>query len=57
LLFTLTNVVAQKVFEGIIHYTIHDNEGKSDEEIDALFGKPGIKLNIVRIISTTKRYC
>jgi hypothetical protein len=44
LLFTLTNVVAQKPFEGIIVYTIHDNEGKSNEEITALFGKAGIKL-------------
>jgi hypothetical protein len=44
LLFTLTNVVAQKPFEGIIVYTIHDNEGKGGEELTALFGKAGIKL-------------
>ena len=43
-LFTLTNLVAQKAFEGTIVYIIHDNEGKGDEELTALFGKAGIKL-------------
>jgi len=45
LLLIVTNVFAQKTFEGIIVYKIHDNEGKkADEEITALFGKAGIKV-------------
>lgn len=37
-------VFGQKRFEGIIVYTIHDNEGKGDHELTALFGRAGIKV-------------
>jgi hypothetical protein len=43
LLFSFLIGFTQKKFEGTIIYTVHDNDGKGDHELTALFGRSGIK--------------